>query len=140
MVETWSRVCLPFVFCYFKETLIPKSKGFNHWTCEGVVSLSLTLWFWLPSNNLYSTSVISGCMLRSALSQGNESIGSVPHLNNNKKKKKEGEKRQKKLLHSEVLKVLSLARIPEMKSVLNAVFSKGLFYPCWIWICSQTLK
>lgn len=28
-----------FVFCYFKETLVPKSKGFNHLACEGVVSL-----------------------------------------------------------------------------------------------------
>lgn len=39
LAETWSSVSLPFVFYYFKEMLVPKSKGFNHLACEGVVSL-----------------------------------------------------------------------------------------------------
>lgn len=43
-------------------------------------------------------------------------------------------------MQHQVFEVLSLACVSEMKRKLNIVFSKGLFYSCWIWICQPKIE
>lgn len=112
--------------------LVRKSRGFNRLAREGVVVSFISCTSFFVSFRVFAV-LVSLVPVLSDQPFHREMKASFPHL-------KKKEIRQKKLLHHQVLKVLSLACIPEMKRELNIVFSKGLFCPCWIWIYQPNIE
>lgn len=94
LVETWSSVSLPFVFYYFKEMLVSKSKGFNHLACEGVVSLiSYTLV--LASFKKIFSALVSSVPVCSDQPFQRGMKAAFPHLKKERKKKSDKKKTEK---------------------------------------------